>query len=84
MRDAAVMTTSLGDFEKLGQFYLGRGYDPENRQASGDMVLHDSADIATQGVVLGATGSGKTGLRIALWEEAAKVDEIALLWMPAR
>ncbi|MFZ9936606.1 MAG: ATP-binding protein [Luteolibacter sp.] len=76
------MTTSLGDFEKLGQFYLGRGYDPESRQASGDMVLYDSKDLVTHGVVLGMTGSGKTGLCIALLEEASMDDIPAIVIDP--
>jgi len=34
-------------------------------------VLYDSKDLVTHGVVLGMTGSGKTGLCFALLEEAA-------------
>ena len=59
------------DYEKLGQFYLGREYDPAAKQASGDLLLYDSKDLVTHGVVLGMTGSGKTGLCLALLEEAA-------------
>ncbi len=58
-------------YEKLGQFYLGRGYNPETKQADGDLLLYDSKDLVTHGVVLGMTGSGKTGLCLALLEEAA-------------
>lgn len=65
------MSTSAGDYEKLGQFYLGREYDPENHQPAGELVLYDSKDLVTHGVVLGMTGSGKTGLCLALLEEAA-------------
>lgn len=65
------MQIETGDYEKLGQFYLGRGYDPDTRQADGDLLLYDSKDLCTHGVVLGMTGSGKTGLCIALLEEAA-------------
>lgn len=65
------MSITAGDYEKLGQFYLGRGYDPETRSAAGDLVLYDSKDLVTHGVVLGMTGSGKTGLCLALLEEAA-------------
>ncbi|MCX6845362.1 MAG: DUF87 domain-containing protein, partial [Verrucomicrobia bacterium] len=35
------------------------------------LVLYDSKDMVTHGVVLGMTGSGKTGLCLALLEEAA-------------
>jgi hypothetical protein len=82
MQHGFVMTASLGDFEKLGQFYLGRGYDPETKQASGDLLLYDSKDLVTHGVVLGMTGSGKTGLCIALLEEAAMDDIPAIVIDP--
>ncbi len=65
------MSTSPAEYEKLGQFYLGRGYDPETKKADGEIVLYDSKDLVTHGVVLGMTGSGKTGLCLALLEEAA-------------
>lgn len=65
------MSIHMEDYEKLGCFYLGRGYDPESKSASGDLLLYDSKDLVTHGVVLGMTGSGKTGLCLALLEEAA-------------
>lgn len=58
-------------YEKLGTFYLGREYDIANKQLQDDLVLYDSKDLVTHGVVLGMTGSGKTGLCLALLEEAA-------------
>lgn len=64
------MDKNLPDYEALGQFYLGRGYDPALKRADGDLLLYDSKDLVTHGVVLGMTGSGKTGLCIALLEEA--------------
>jgi len=67
----ATMEIASHDYENLGQFYLGRGYDLESRKADGELVLYDSKDLCTHGVVLGMTGSGKTGLCIALLEEAA-------------
>ena len=58
-------------FEKLGVFYLGRSYDLE-KKASGDTpLLYDSRDLVTHAVCVGMTGSGKTGLCLALLEEAA-------------
>ncbi|MGA7903455.1 MAG: hypothetical protein WCA06_12550, partial [Terrimicrobiaceae bacterium] len=58
-------------FEKLGVFYLGRLYDLE-KKASGDVpLLYDSRDLVTHAVCVGMTGSGKTGLCLALLEEAA-------------
>ena len=65
------MIPAVSDYEKLGTFYLGREYDPETKSADGGLVLYDSKDLVTHGVVLGMTGSGKTGLCLALLEEAA-------------
>ncbi len=53
------------DFEKLGVFYLGRVV------GSSTPLLYDSKDLVTHAVCVGMTGSGKTGLGIALLEEAA-------------
>ena len=59
-------------YEKLGQFYLGREYDLEKKSSvGGDLVLYDSKDLVTHAIVVGMTGSGKTGLCIDLIEEAA-------------
>lgn len=59
------------DFEKLGAFYLGRGYDLKIRQATDELILYDSKDLVTHAVCVGMTGSGKTGLCLAMLEEAA-------------
>lgn len=59
------------NYEHLGKFYLGRNYDLGEKTLGDDLVLYDSKDLVTHGVVLGMTGSGKTGLCIALLEEAA-------------
>ncbi len=58
-------------FEKLGVFYLGRSYDVAKRASSDVPVLYDSRDLVTHAVCVGMTGSGKTGLCLALLEEAA-------------
>ncbi len=58
-------------YELPGAFYLGRGYDIKTKALQDDLVLYDSKDLVTHGVVLGMTGSGKTGLCLALLEEAA-------------
>jgi Helicase HerA, central domain len=65
------MVIASSDYEKLGQFYLGRGYEPESKSVQDDLILYDSKDMVTHGVVLGMTGSGKTGLCLAMLEEAA-------------
>ena len=59
------------DYEKLGQFYLGKEYDQDARLRTDDLLLYDSRDLCTHAVVVGMTGSGKTGLCIDLLEEAA-------------
>lgn len=65
------MEIKTEDYEKLGKFYLGREYDLKEKDLEEDLVLYDSKDLVTHGVVLGMTGSGKTGLCIAMLEEAA-------------
>jgi len=54
-----------------GKFYLGRPSDLLTGKTSTEPVLYDPADLTTHAVVTGMTGSGKTGLCIALMEEAA-------------
>lgn len=54
-------------YELLGSLFLGRAKD-----AAGDApLLYDSRDLTTHAAILGMTGSGKTGLGIALLEECA-------------
>ncbi|MCX6879073.1 MAG: DUF87 domain-containing protein [Verrucomicrobia bacterium] len=65
------MSIAASDYEKPGQFYLGRAYDGEAKEVADELILYDSKDLVTHGVVLGMTGSGKTGLCLALLEEAA-------------
>ena len=60
------------DIEQPASFYLGREYDLARRAVLPDKyVLYDARDLTTHGVVVGMTGSGKTGLGISLLEEAA-------------
>ncbi|MEO1289149.1 MAG: DUF87 domain-containing protein, partial [Chloroflexota bacterium] len=52
-------------------FYLGRTYDPDSDSVlEDDYIYYDSRDLTTHGLVLGMTGSGKTGLCVCLLEEA--------------
>jgi hypothetical protein len=62
---------NAADFEKLGVFYLGRPYDWQQKKAQDGLILYDSKDLVTHAVCVGMTGSGKTGLCLALIEEAA-------------
>ncbi len=47
-----------------GKFYIGADRE------TGEQLLYESADLTTHGVIVGMTGSGKTGLGIGLIEEA--------------
>ncbi len=51
-------------------FYMGRRFDPDTGRLIDDVVYYDSRDLVTHAVVVGMTGSGKTGLCITLLEEA--------------
>jgi len=50
-------------------FYIGTEVDPATGQA-GAPVLYPGKDLTTHGIIVGMTGSGKTGLSIDLIEEA--------------
>jgi hypothetical protein len=58
-------------FDTHGKFYLGRIFDLIKGKTSDQPLLYDPADLNTHAVVVGMTGSGKTGLCIDLLEEAA-------------
>src|SRR5262245_9123387 len=60
----------MQDYEKLGVFYLGREFEPTANKAGEHLGLYDSKDLTTHAVCVGMTGSGKTGLCLALLEEA--------------
>jgi hypothetical protein len=66
------------DYEKLGVFYLGRTIDPASGQTTQTPLLYDSKDLTTHGMVVGMTGSGKTGLCLSLLEDAG-IDGIPAL-----
>src|SRR5210317_2184984 len=68
----------MHDFEKLGTFYLGKRYDNEADRLTEEFVLYDAKDLTTHAVIIGMTGSGKTGLGIGLLEEAA-LDHIPVI-----
>lgn len=72
------MTPSVDEFEKLGVFYLGRKYDLEGGTLRDELLLYDSKDLCTHAMCVGMTGSGKTGLCLALLEEAA-IDSIPVI-----
>jgi hypothetical protein len=68
----------MEDFEKLGVFYLGRRVAEPGGPPAEDLVLYGSKDLTTHAVIIGMTGSGKTGLGIGLIEEAA-IDRVPVI-----
>lgn len=56
--------------EAPNNFYLGKVFDRVSGTLSQDDVYYDSRDLTTHAVVVGMTGSGKTGLCISMLEEA--------------
>lgn len=53
-----------------GKLFIGEEIDAGSGDRTGETVLLDSADFTTHGVIVGMTGSGKTGLGVVLLEEA--------------
>jgi len=61
---------------------LGEAIDPDSGDRTGTPVAVDSADLTTHGVVVGMTGSGKTGLGVVLLEEAMRAGIPTLVLDP--
>ncbi len=57
-------------YEKLGLLYLGREMNLENRESLELPLLYKNKYLTTHAAIIGMTGSGKTGLGVALIEEA--------------
>ncbi len=55
----------------MADLYLGKLFDPKTKSL-GDRFLVDPADFTTHGIVIGMTGSGKTGLSLVIVEEMLK------------
>jgi hypothetical protein len=68
----------MSAYEKLGVFYLGRTFDVDSGRLQEDLLLYDSKDLTTHAVIIGMTGSGKTGLALGLLEEAL-IDNIPII-----
>lgn len=64
------------------KFYLGRLFDLEAGATTTQPFWYDPDDLTTHAIVVGMTGSGKTGLCITLLEEAALQGMPALLIDP--
>jgi DNA helicase HerA-like ATPase len=61
-------------YEKLGLLYLGKELEIDSRAGSSMPLLYKSKNLTTHGVIIGMTGSGKTGLGVGLIEEAIMDD----------
>ena len=51
-------------------FYMGRTFNNQTNKLGDDVVYYDSRDLTTHSIVVGMTGSGKTGLCVTMLEEA--------------
>jgi hypothetical protein len=70
--------TVMQDFEKLGAFYLGKQVAAGDDSLTDELVLYDAKDLTTHAVIIGMTGSGKTGLGISILEEAG-LDRVPVI-----
>lgn len=65
------MSDAKLDYELPASFYLGKKFELNGRQLLDEKVLYDAKDLTTHMMCVGMTGSGKTGLCLAMLEEAA-------------
>ena len=77
------MENIISLYEKLGLFYFGKEVDPKTLETTDNLLLYRSQDFTTHAVIIGMTGSGKTGLGIGMIEEAT-LDKIPLLSLTLR
>ena len=54
----------------MASLHLGFRLDPKTGKPGPDRLVVESGDLTTHGVIVGMTGSGKTGLGVVLIEEA--------------
>ena len=66
----------------MAELHLGGLVDPKTHERTGDDVKLETEDFTTHGVIVGMTGSGKTGLGVVLIEEVLRAGLPALLIDP--
>jgi len=66
----------------MADFLIGGQIDAGSHQRTGTKTVVTSSDLTTHGVIVGMTGSGKTGLGIVLIEEALRAGVPTLLIDP--
>ncbi len=67
---------------KPGALHLGQVLDDESAEPTGDALEIKSDSLTTHGVIVGMTGSGKTGLGVVLLEEILASGVPALILDP--
>ena len=60
----------MSTVDQPGKFYLGRLFDLKAGRVTDQPVMYPSRHLTTHAIIVGMTGSGKTGLGIGLLEEA--------------
>jgi len=66
----------------MAELFLGGRIDPASGERTGDNVRIDTDELTTHGVIVGMTGSGKTGLGVVLIEEVLRAGLPAILIDP--
>jgi len=64
------MTGRIIEKGRRGEMFLGRAIDPASGKRMESEIFYDARDLTTHGIIVGMTGSGKTGLGIVMLEEA--------------
>lgn len=66
----------------MADLSIGGALDPATKERTADSTVIGTADLTTHGVIVGMTGSGKTGLGIVLIEECLAAGVPTLLIDP--